>query len=276
MKNLMIGALLAIVCAQGAYAQKTTDSGSLREARDAARQDISLLKKQPVVLAAPTPAPNPFNDMDSFGKNALFLGSLYAGTVYVYKSCDPADLLNDLGVVLAADDHCLVKPVGGSSATQTVTDSVWEITIPGKTVNNVIYPMLNNGVGWENDGITSGGAGFFYSPRVTIVSDALNDPAAIDPTTGLPMNGSYTVGLAGSEARNIVIAPGDSASAFTNNASIAGRGLSRSYFRAIGLPEPVINKLFKKDMTLKFGIRVNVFGAIDFAQFFYTFRILGN
>ncbi len=29
-------------------------------------------------------------------------------------------------------------------------------------------------------------------------------------------------------------------------------------------------------MTLKFGIRVNVAGAVDYAQFFYTYRLLGN
>ncbi len=208
MKNLMIGALVAFVCAGSAYPQKNIADETLRDARTTARQDITLLKKQPVVMAAPTPAPNPFNDMDSFGKNAVFLGSLYAGTVYVYKSCDPADLLNDLGIVLAADDHCIVKPVNGGTTTQTINDVVWEITIPGKTVSNVIYPMLNNGVGFENHGTTTGFAQVVYIPRVTIVSDALNDPAAIDPATGLPMNGSYTTSLAGSVIKGFNVAAG--------------------------------------------------------------------
>jgi hypothetical protein len=136
--------------------------------------------------------------------------------------------------------------------------------------------MLNNNVGWENHGITSGAADYFYSPRVTIVSDALNDPAAIDPTTGLPMNGSFTTSLQGAEVKNFAIGTGEAPSSFTSYASISGRGLSRAYFRALGLPDTVINNLFKKDMTLKFSMRVRVAGAIDFGQFFYTFRLIGN
>lgn len=282
MKKLIIGLLAAACGIQAAFAQKGIDKDSMKEARDEARQQQTQLKKQAAaanVQALASPTPNPFNDTDSFGQNVLFLGSMYAGTVYVYHSCDPQVLLDEQGVVLAADDHCLVKPMGGSTgvpgaSTVSVFDDVWQVTIPKNTVQNVIYPMLNNGVLWFNDG-TSGPGSYSYSPQVTIVSDALNDPAAVDPATGLPMNGSYTTSLAGSVAKFMPSLVGGEFEN-TNYASVAGRGFSRTYFRALGLPNNVINKLFKKEITLKFGIRVRVSGAIEYGQFFYQFRLLGQ
>lgn len=277
MKKLIICLTVAVFCFQAAVAQKKIDREAIKQARADAREEITILKKQIQAnpfqpLAAPTP--NPFNDTDSFGQNVLFLGSLYAGTVYVYHSCDPQVLLDELGLSLAGDDHCVVKNPGTGTGSQTIFDNVWQITIPKNTVQNVIYPMLNNGVEYDNFGITTGGATLFYSPRITIVSDALNDPAALDPTTGLPMNGSFTTSLAGSTVKFLNLAGGETD--IQNYASVGGRGLSRAYFRSIGLPDNVINKLFKKEMTLKFGIRVNVNGAIDFGQFFYTFRLIGQ
>jgi hypothetical protein len=136
--------------------------------------------------------------------------------------------------------------------------------------------MLNNGVFWEDDGLASTGTTAFYNytPRITIVSDALNDPAALDPVTGNPMNGSFTTSLTGST--NEFFIPDAGTFHNQNYASVGGRGLSRIYFKSIGLPQNVIDNLYKKPMTLKFGIRVSVNGAIDFGQFFYSFRLIGQ
>jgi hypothetical protein len=59
-------------------------------------------------------------------------------------------------------------------------------------------------------------------------------------------------------------------------ASVGGRGFSRTYFAALGLPQSVINSLFKKSITLKFGIRADVRGPVQQAFYSYTFRLLGN
>jgi hypothetical protein len=272
MKKLMTIALFIGACLQIASAQGTNDANGVQEAMRAARKESQITKSQFANLATLTPAD--FNDTASFGKTVKFLGSLYAGTVFVYHSCDPTVLLNDLGIVMAADDHCVVHTTPGPSTTATIFDDVWQITIPGKTVDNVVYPMLNNGVGYQNNGLTTGAGFLLYSPKITIVSDALNDPAAIDPTTGLPMGGSFTTSLAGSRLRNIVFAGGETD--FDNYASVSGRGFSRTYFQSLGLPQTVIDNLYKKPMTLKFGIRVTIGGAIDYGQFYYTFRLLGN
>lgn len=237
----------------------------------------------PVNLASPAD----FNDTASFGKNAKFLGSLYAGTVYVYRSCDPQILLDELQLTLAVDDHCLVHNSTTPLVTTTVFDPVWQIRIPANTVDNVVYPMLNNTVGYDATPSTAGppmmGNGYFtgfasmrFTPVVTIESVALNDPTAIDPTSGLPMNGSYTASLPGTRVKGFIVGADDFFSENDSYASVGGRGFSRTYFAALGLPQPVINQLFRRAMTLKFGIRADVNGPMQQAFFSYQFRLLGN
>lgn len=281
MKTKLFAALLFCVAfIPSVYAQKVRDLEAIKSEIRAARAE-AIREKTEIIRGAGNmrmAQPSDFYDTESFGKNAKFLGSLYAGTVYVYYSCDPTILENEVGLVLAADDKCIAyTPNTAPTPTTDYFDPAWEITIPGKTVDNVIFPMLNNNPGYDSyDTGTGSVVNLFYTPRVTIESDALNDPTAINPTTGLPMNGSFTTSLAGNKTMFFTNEPGAAKSEYTGYASISGRGLSRSYFQALGLPNNVINKLFKKDMKLKFGIRVRVQGQVDFAQFYYTYRLLGN
>lgn len=282
MKKLLSILFTLAVCSQIGFAQKARPASSLRQVQ----KEATEIKKEAANVAS-LASPADFNDTASFGKNVKFLGSLYAGTVYVYRSCDPQILLDELGLELAADDHCLVHNSTAPLSATTVFDPVWQITIPANTVDNVIYPMLNNQVGYDayasiagppaqGNGYFAGFAFFRFSPVVTIESSALNDPAAINPTTGLPMNGSYTATLPGTRVRSFLVRDDDFISDNDGYASVGGRGLSRTYFAALGLPQSVINNLFKKSMTLKFGIRADVSGPVQQAFYSYTFRLLGN
>jgi hypothetical protein len=268
------------VCWQMGIAQKSAGtSPSFRE-----YQKASADWKKEAANAASIASPADFNDTASFGKNAKFLGSLYAGTLFVYRSCDPQILLDELATVLAPDDHCIVHNSTTPMVTTTVFDPVWQITIPANSVDNVIYPMLNNTVGYDaTPGLSTTGNGFGggfasmrFTPVVIIESSALNDPAAIDPNTGLPMNGSYTASLPGTRVKGFVVGADDFFSENDSYASVGGRGFSRVYFAALGLPQTVINNLFKRSMTLKFGIRADVNGPMQQAFFSYTFRLMGN
>jgi hypothetical protein len=279
MKHLFSVMFALALCAQISIAQKAKPASSLQQVQ----KEATEMKKESANVAN-IASPADFNDTASFGKNAKFLGSLYAGTLYVYRSCDPQILLDELQLTLAADDHCVVHTSAAPMGTTTVFDPVWQITIPANTVDNVIYPMLNNQVGYDAFSNTSPtgngyGAGFAFTrftPVVTIESTALNDPAAINPTTGLPMNGSYTASLPGTRVRSFLVRDDDFISDNDAYASVGGRGLSRTYFAALGLPTSVINNLFKRSMTLKFGIRADVNGPIQQAFYAYTFRLLGN
>jgi hypothetical protein len=283
MKKLVIVLVALAACSQIVPAQKGEKLTS--KMRDVRNEAAAIKKEAANAMLLATPAD--YNDTASFGKNAKFLGSLYAGTVYVYRSCDPQILLDELQLALAADDHCIVHTSSTPMTTTTVFDPVWQITLPANTVDNVVYPMLNNTVGYDAFASTPGtpptGNGFFagmafvrFSPVVTIESVALNDPTAINPTTGLPMNGSYTATLPGTRVRNFLVRDDDFISDNDSYAAVGGRGFSRTYFTALGLPQAVINNLFRRSMTLKFGIRADVNGPVQHAFFSYTFRLLGN
>ena len=237
----------------------------LREAKENARsQSINVL------------TPSDFNDQDSFGKDVMFLGSLYAGTLFIAPTCAPPDIPPNL----APDDKCVVKALNQGLPSTVYENPVWQITIPGKTVKNVVYLLLNNTVQHDNGfaaGNFLGGQGFMsYSPVVTIVSEALNDPAAINPVTNMPMNGSFSTGLPGSKFRTKIYTAGQFEQEIDSYASVNGRGLSRVFFKSLGLPNSVIDNIYKKDMTLKFGIRVAQFGAVASGTYSYTFRVIGQ
>ena len=133
------------VCLQIGFAQKSESASASKHELQKATNDW----KKEVANVASIANPADFNDTASFGKNAKFLGSLYAGTLFVYRSCDPQILLDELQTTLAPDDHCIVHTSTTPMATTTVFDPVWQITIPANSVDNVIYPMLNNTVGFE-------------------------------------------------------------------------------------------------------------------------------
>ena len=294
MRSILVFAAIAAMSV-AAFGQQFGDgrlsSEELNQIRAEARQQIEIAKKSPLLSAslgakaAPGAAnlatiPSPYDDPDSFGNNVKFLGSLYAGTVYIYHSCSAQVLQDELGLTLAADDKCIVHnpPSAPKNQTQELYAPAWEYTLPKHTVSNTLYVMTNNNPGFDAFDANGNASNYtvFYSPVVTFVSTALNDPLAIDPSTGQPMNGQYTTSLSGSTTLQRSLAANDYASEYRSYASVSSRGFSRSYWRAVGLPESVINKIYNRKMSLRFGIRVRVIGAVNFGQFYYSMRMLGD
>jgi hypothetical protein len=272
MKKILILMMIGLSL-QAASAQKKADAEGARKAVSKELAEIKKEQRNPVnsLLSAAD-----VGEPDSFGKNAKFLGSAATGTVYVYHSCDPQVLLDELELVLGADDRCLAHTVGSPTSTGTFTD-LGRITIPGRTVDNVIYFIVNNGVSTDlQNNFANGLPVFFtYIPRVTIESAALNDPAAVDPVTGLPLNGSLTVGVSGVKQYIRTVPAGEFEFFFDQYASAATRGFARSYFADIGLPASVISSLYRQPMTIRLGMRLSV-RNVTAGQYFYTMRFMGN
>lgn len=265
-----VGACAAIGVGQG----KNADiDAAIAAAEKAAFQEIRDAKRGSGMPGLNVPIPADFNDTDSFGKNVQFFGSGYAGTVYIDEICPPPQ-------VLAPDDICVVKAANANIPSALYTRPEWQITIPGKSAKNVIYLLMNHSLRHNNsvNGVgPAGGQGVFtYSPVLTIESEALNSPLAIDPQSGLPMNGSFTTGLPGTKFRSRVFTAGQPVDEIESYASVNGRGLSRVFFRAVGLPESVIDNLYKKDMVLRFKMNVAQIGSVISGQYTYTVRAIGQ
>ena len=277
MKKLIttIFTVTIILTASSVWAQEK-DKRDARAERKAMIEESAAIKKEQTSAANAQSLLN-VGDVESFGKNVKFLGNAATGAVYVYRSCDPAVLLAELSLTLQTGDRCIVHTVGGASTT-TVLNDLATITLPARSADNLIYYVINNSI--TNDYENSNSpiqlfTNFIYNPRITIESAALNDPAAIDPSTGLPLNGSLTFNINGSKFETRTIQAG-SFEAYTDNASSAGgRGLSRSFFADFGLPPQVINRLYREPMTIKFGMRI-VVRNVSFGQYFYSVRLLGN
>jgi hypothetical protein len=211
-------------------------------------------------------------EADSFNKNAKFFGTATAGVVVVYFSCAEADL----GFPLGPDDRCLQITDPTTTTIGTFND-IGRITIPGKKADNVIYGIGNTSISYFllNSGGTATSGSISYVPSVTIESEALNDPAAVDPSTGLPMNGSFTTSGFGSKFQSTSLQPGQFESISDSYSRAGTRGFSRNYFAALGLPQHVINELYKRPMTIRLNVTVRA-RRVEDATIFFSIRFLAN
>jgi len=272
MKTIFI---LMIVCLsfQMVSAQK---KGEAELDRKAVSKEVAEAKKEQQSPINSLLTAADVGEPDSFGKAVKFMGTAATGVVYVYRSCDPQVLLDELEVTLGADDRCLAHTVGGAISSATFND-LGRITIPGRTADNVIYFVLNNTVssGLQNDFANNLLVSFSYGPRLTIESAALNDPAALDPTTGQPLNGVLTITAFGAKQFSKTIAPNDFEFSFDHYSTAATRGFARGYFADLGLPQTVINNLYRQPMTIRLGMRVSVRNVAS-GQYTYAMRLTGN
>jgi hypothetical protein len=273
MKKTLLVLLLMCLGIQITAAQKKSDANDERKSLLKELTDLKKEQQSPVnSLLTATEVGEP----DSFGKAVKFLGTAATGVVYVYRSCDPAILLAEAEITLGADDRCLANTVGGGTSSATFND-LGRITIPGRSVDNVVYFILNNTVSSETQNSFVNGLPVFssYIPRLTIESAALNDPAALDPATGLPLNGVLTVSAFGARVFNKTVAPDDFEFFYDTYSSAATRGFARGYFADLGLPQAVINNLYRQPMTIRLGMRVTA-RNVSFGQYFYAMRLTGN
>jgi hypothetical protein len=274
MKNLLMMVLLGFVAVQIAPAQSRQDKMKERESIRKEMAAIRAEQKDPVnaLLSA-----SDVGEPDSFGKNVKFLGTARTGVVYVYRSCDPTILFDELdGLTLGPDDRCMAHTVGGPTSVGTF-DDLGRITIPGRSADNTIYFIINRTIDNELQNAFSNEISTFFrfSPRLTIESTALNDPAAVDPTTGNPLNGVLTVSAFGTKIFNNSLNIGAFETSYDQSSSAASTGFARTYFAALGLPPHVINQLYRRPMTIKLGMRVSVQG-VWFGQYLYSMRFTGN
>lgn len=212
----------------------------------------------------------------SFGKPVKFLGHANAGLIQFYHTCDARVLQADLELILGPDDRCLVIPTNGQLASAQLND-IGRITLPAGSFENVVYLIANHSMSYNvlNNLSAPAAGSLSYTPSITIESVALNDPQAIDPYTGLPMNGSYTTTGYGTKAFYRTYPQGAMERISESYSRANTGGISREFFAALGLPRTVIREIYRNPMT----IRLNVLASgrlLSFGQFRYSIRVTGN
>jgi hypothetical protein len=269
----LLTAAFLFSCYQTTYSQENSSPASTAEsaAKTASASNPGKQEQGNALLTV-----TDVGDPATFGNNVKYMGLATTGQVFIYSSCSPSVLLTDLDITLGPDDRCLELPVLGNIASASFTD-IGRINLPKKATQNIVYFLQSNFTSYNlvNPTANQVVSTMFVTPTYTIESDALNDPAAIDPSSGLPMNGSYTVTGIGSRVIQRTY-EANALEVINERSGITGLGgISKAFFTDLGLPQSIVNDLFKKPMTIKLNLRVRA-NYLTYGRFFYSVRFMGD
>ncbi len=223
--------------------------------------------------AAPAPTEDGVGDVESFGKNVIFLGVKQTENVSLQADCsavDPAD-----------PGACVELPVDLSQNTNVDEAEVARFVLPKRSTKSLICFTVTMFSSWNWINTTGGSefASMTVNPTFQIENDVLI--GLTDPNTGLPFNGQLFVnGAAGLSTyfqfRNL------EAGDFEFNAPRLGRDctgglISQRVLRDVyGLTDRQAKDFFKKEETrIIFGVRGNV-SSVDSANYSYGIRLYGD
>lgn len=204
-------------------------------------------------------------DVDSFGRNLRWLGVTQSN----------AALTSDCSTWTGPGCQVITP---GTFTTFSFTDLA-RIRLPPKATKSLLCYWLSPlvTVSYQNSGATPVNALLRYAPTLTIENPVLDDPALIDPATGLPFGGRLETSMTSSEFYEVPLAPG---TAFTQRSRdsavcIAGFLSKRSLVDNYGLTEAQANAFFQEETM----VRMNLNGAVNHvtsANFVFGLRIIGD
>jgi hypothetical protein len=240
-----------------------------QQARKAlARPALAPPLAEGLLTAAAAPTVEEVGDADSFGRNVIYLGMAQTQGVVVQPDCTGSD---------PTLERCIVANPAPATTTFNESDLA-SITLPAKASKSLLCftltPLVS--IGWFNPLATPANARFNANAVITIDNEVLDDPALIDPGTGLPFGGTLTVGLSTfSELHTLQPGETDNKNLFMTRSCIAGIISKRVLVESYGFTEGLAKEFFKKPITLSFGARGSV-ALADFLSYFYGFRLYGD
>jgi hypothetical protein len=228
---------------------------------------VAFAKSASAKAAAPTI--EEVGDVDSFGRNVVWLG-LTSAFINLSDTC-PTDPDNP-------DELCQVLAPAPAFTTFNFQDAA-RMTLPGKSTHSLLCywfsPLLT--VNYANFGATRALGRFRYTPTLTVENPVLDNPALIDPTTGAPFGGKLLTSMTSSESYQVPLEPGVSFTERTRDSAVCMAGLlsKRALIESYGLTEAQAKDFFKQPTT----IRLNVSGSaqnLGFASMVFGLRIVGD
>lgn len=227
-----------------------------------------------VGLRAAPPTAAEVGDVDSFGHNAQYMGAK-SGFITLSPACTPAPTPIPPGT--ANDDQCF-NLAAAPALTNFDAQDILRIKLPKKATRTIIYPALNFFLNYQlqnTTGVFQPQGVFAFSALLSIESDVLLDPTIIDPQTGLPANGKLVGQFsyiyrddrsmdinARQRLRETVVRVGNA-------------GISKAGLIGQGLPESVVDDLFKSSMTIRMSVTGNARLVTD-ANITCNMRLFGD
>jgi hypothetical protein len=220
------------------------------------------------VLAAAAPTVDDVGDLESFGKNVIYLGLAQTLPVTLTDDCSTSD---------PTLERCIVQnppPV----ITNFDEAGLATMNLPAKASKSLLCFTLTPFifVNWQNNTGAAQLARFSAVADITIANPLLNDPSLIDPNTGLPFGGIIQVALSTwSKTATLQNGEVDNERSTQSRACIAGIISQRALVDNYGLTAAQAKDFFKKPITLTFGARGSA-SMSAFTQYFYGFRVYGD
>jgi hypothetical protein len=233
--------------------------------------DFTAAKKNDVTAAAADPTVDDVSDVDSFKREVVFLG-LSSGFVTLETGCPPPD-------PAFPEQVCQeINPTPGGLTAFNFPD-LDHITLPGKSAHSLLCYWFSPVVSatYNNPTASRVTALLRYTPTLTVENPVLDDPALIDPTTGVPFGGQLLTSMTSSEIFQVPLEPGVAFTERTRDSTVCMAGLlsKRALVDTYGLTEGQAKEFFKQPTT----IRLNVSGSaryVDFAGLTLGLRIVGD
>ena len=192
-------------------------------------------------------------DPEAFHHTARFLVTTASGFVILDPTCDP-DEVGPLDPL----DRCVVLNPAPALTLFDIND-MGSITLPGNSTKNLILQVGSHAFNYQffnETGVPQPNADFQYVPYITLESEALKDPRAKDPVTGVPYDGELQINIGGMRRVNRSLAVGERIREQLNYTRAGVGGISKSILMAnFGLPEEIVNRMFRQPMTFRLGIR---------------------
>ncbi len=231
--------------------------------------DITAAKAASAASRAPAPTVEDVYDVDSFKRDVVFLG-LGSAFINLSDTC-PTDPENP-------DELCQVLNPAPAGPNDNFQDAA-RIKLPPKSAHSLLCywfsPLLT--VNYANFGATPALGRFRYSPTLTIENPVLDDPALIDPTTGVPFGGKLLTSMSSSESFQVPLNPGTNFTERTRDSTVCMAGFvsKRALIDNYGLTEAQAKEFFKQSTM----VRLNVTGQtqnVGFASMVFGLRIVGD
>jgi hypothetical protein len=220
------------------------------------------------VAAAAGPTIEDVGDPDSFGRNVTYIGMTQTDSVTLAEDCTGSD---------PEFDRCVIRNPPPATTSFNEADLA-TINLPARATKSLICFAITPfiGVSWTNPTASMQTAGFSATAPIIIDNEVLNDPALIDPATGLPFGGSLRLSLSTwHNQHSIGAGEFESENSFQSRSCIAGIVSKNALVQNYGLTDAQATQFFRKPMTLHFGARGFVQSS-DFTQYFYGIRLYGD
>lgn len=220
--------------------------------------------------------PNPWGvthemvgEADSFGRDSVFLGAM-AGHIALSPTCPRANAM--------PGEKCQTIATN-NGVTRFDFQNLAEMRLPAASANALLCQWLTPiiSINYRNGSSVRAAGTLYYTPTVTVLNPALNDPALINPLTGQPFNGRLTTGLSAHERLSMPLEPGFAIAEHTRKASVCVAGMvSRSrLIQVYGFSEAQADRFLASPMTLQ--LNASGFSQYaDLAVLSLNMRLMGD